>query len=117
MKGKIGFDDLEVICIIGVNPEERVLPQKLYFDLRVEMDLSASVHSDEMKDALDYRRLAAICTDIAKEGAYQLLEALAGNILLTLMGEFTVLSAWIRIKKPNAIPSAKCSVIEMELTQ
>ena len=38
--GVIGFEHYKIHCVIGNNVQERLLPQDIYLDLRVEQDFS-----------------------------------------------------------------------------
>ncbi|MEC7840484.1 MAG: dihydroneopterin aldolase [Chlamydiota bacterium] len=114
MIGAIGFDKLKIRCIIGVNPEERVVEQEIFVCLRVRFDFSKASASDCISDSVDYVRLSQICTDLALSNRYQLLEKFAVDILERVFSEFPVISAWVRIEKPQAIASADHACVELE---
>lgn len=115
MKGVIGFEEHRINCIIGILPQERVEPQDIFIDLKVGYDFSISSVTDDILDTIDYTKMTFLCTEIAQEGKYQLLEKLAADILKALLDQFDITWAWIRIKKPNGIPSAQNSSVELEL--
>lgn len=114
MQGVIGFEHLEVLCCIGIEEAERTNPQKIYIDLKIERDLSASIHSDRLKDTTSYVYLAEVCNEIAVRKKTHLLEALAGEILDQLLQDSAICRAWIRIKKPQALPNAAYALVELE---
>jgi len=115
MIGSIGFKKLKIQCIIGVNPEERITEQYIYVDLKVKADFTNCADTDKFSDTVDYVRLSEICIDFAQIRKYQLLEKYASDVLKYLIAEFPVVSAWIRIEKPQAILSAECSYVELEV--
>jgi dihydroneopterin aldolase len=114
MQGIVGFKDLSISCIIGDFPEERDNEQLIFIDLKVQTDISRCMHSDILKDTISYVDLAEICTNQACSQKYHLLEALANNILERIFADFPVSWAWIKVKKPKALPSALYAFVELE---
>ena len=114
MKGKIGFDDLRIDCIIGDLPEERECEQAVYVDLRVVSDFSACAKTDHVNETIDYVALAELCRSLAVQNRYHLLETFAVEIIQLLLAREEIDSVWIRVKKPKGLPAAKFSVIELE---
>lgn len=114
MNGIIGFEDLCVRCIIGVDLEERMQAQPLFIDLKVKPAADFCGESDSILDTVNYVELAALCEKTAVEGRYHLLEKAAHEILAGIFDRFPVSWAWIKIKKLQAIPQAKNAIIEME---
>lgn len=117
MNGIIGFNHLEVFCIIGDLPEERNDPQVVYIDLQVEADFSRASCSDQVHDTVDYVRLARICKEVGKQGRFHLLEKYAYEVLRHLFEEFQISSAWIKIKKPGGLPEAEFAFVELKQTR
>ena len=115
MKGRIGFERHEIQCRIGVTAEERERTQPIFVDLKVEVDLTRAVESDDFVDAVDYAAMAQLCTEVATRKQYQLIEKYAGDVLRELLAHFNILEAWICVRKPNALPTAACSLVELSL--
>jgi dihydroneopterin aldolase len=114
MNGFVGFENHRILCILGVMPEERKKSQTIFVDLKVEIDITKSAQTDNLKDTIDYVELAKICTTLALENQYQLLEAYVVDVLGHLFNKFTIIhSAWIKVKKPLGLPSAAYSLIEL----
>lgn len=112
--GEIGFDGHKVSSFIGVHPHEVITKQDLFVDLRVVYDISKCAVSDRYHDALCYVRLAELCNEVATAKRFHLLEALAHAILLKLKNDYSIRSAWIRIKKPQGLSSAENTVVELQ---
>jgi dihydroneopterin aldolase len=112
--GKVGFKHLKIRCLIGVNPYERVLEQDIYVDLKVLTDFSKAAESDDMKDAINYEELAALCKEIAIKNRYNLIEKYAADVLKSVCEKFPVKEAWICVRKPAALPEAECALVELE---
>lgn len=111
----IGFDDLRIFCVIGVNPDEQKEKQPLFLDLKVMPSSLICNQTDSLEDTIDYRDLVALCEKILEEGHYHLLEKAAHDILKKLFSLYSLKWAFIRIKKPNAIRDAKWVIVEMEM--
>lgn len=115
MIGTIGFEQLSIRCIIGCCPEERTQEQVIYVDLKVGFDFTRCSLTDDLKDAVDYVKLAEICTELARNRRYHLQETFAAEVLQKLLNEFDIPWAWIKIKKPKALQSAEYATVELKL--
>ena len=99
ISGEIGFDGKEIVCTIGVHPIEKIKPQTLIVDLRVNATFSSS---DSFNEVIDYMRLASLCEEIAHKTHFHLIETYAEQVLKALFAEFPLISsAWIRVRKPS----------------
>lgn len=113
MLGIIGIEHHRVQCVIGIYAIERAQSQEIFIDLKVESEFSKCVKTDSVEDTISYVDLAAICTQLAHEKQYQLLETYASDVLKTLLDRFKINWAWIKIKKPAAIPTAMHGYVEL----
>lgn len=114
MLGIIGIKQLQVLCVIGVYPHERTIEQTLYIDLKVEADLKACALSDSLQDTVNYEALAEACRDIAKSGAFHLIETYAAHVLEQLCSRFPITWASITVHKPGALSEAEATFVELE---
>jgi dihydroneopterin aldolase len=114
MNGLIGLEQHKIYCIIGVYPEERNHEQEIYVDLKVETDFSRCIISDHIEDTINYVLLADICTALAQTKKFQLLETYAFAVLEKLLNDFAINWAWIKVSKPMAIKSVKCTTVELK---
>lgn len=112
--GILGIHQHQVSCIIGVYPKERQHEQILLFDVKIKIDLSRCLISDQMQDSVDYVLIAQICTDLAKQKKYFLLEKLASDILDECLFRLRAIWAWVCIRKPAAISSASDAFVELD---
>src|ERR1700719_802910 len=115
MKGSIGFKNHRIRCILGDLPEERITHQDIFVDLKVVADFTLSSISDNLKDTIDYVELANICTSLAQEKQYNLMETFASDVVKIVIDRFPVETVWIRIKKPMGLPTAEFSTIELQM--
>lgn len=114
MLGIIGFERYKVRCIIGTEAWERQELQEVFVDLKVEADFSRVVRSQDLLDTINYVGLADLCQKIAEEGRYYLLEKYAADVLEEMFRQYPIVSGWICVKKPQALPSAKCALVELK---
>ncbi|MCR4316007.1 MAG: dihydroneopterin aldolase [Planctomycetes bacterium] len=106
MRDKILVSNLEVRCIVGTLPHERANEQCIYLDLELEADVSAACNSDDLADTVDYVQISDAAREVAVNGKFELIEALAESIARKLF-EFPRIDALqVTIKKPDAIPGA-----------
>ncbi|AGO83467.1 Dihydroneopterin aldolase [Pandoravirus salinus] len=133
----VGFQDLVVDCIIGINPSERTTPQPLLIDVRVTMRPAArratpaplsgaSRHhgqqeeeksiekEDDTKSGIiaNYSDLAACCRTLALDGQCGLLETLARRMGDKILGDYApdAVTVYVRLRKPRALRDAVATV-------
>lgn len=114
MLGEVGIEALQVPCVIGCLEEERHKDQLLLMDLKLKIDLGPAAVSDDLSQTLDYTQVASLCRQVAEQGRYHLIEALANAILERLLPLPGVLWAWIRVRKPGAVAGAVSAFVELE---
>lgn len=112
--GIVGFEDHLIRCIIGINPDERLVEQEILVSLQMKTDFTRVAKTDDLSNAICYASVAALCTEIAQKGKYQMLETLACQLVKQLTESFT--PSWIRvvIKKPSALLTASYAFVELE---
>ena len=54
MIGTTGVRDLEVTCIVGIYPHERVQEQSVFLDIEIDYDFGPAHASDAIEDVVDY---------------------------------------------------------------
>lgn len=112
LPGFIGFEKLKITCIVGIEPQERLLQQEIYVDLKVQADLLPAVQADDLRYGIDYTALAELCASVAERGFF-LIETYAAAVLDQVMERFNVEWAWIAVRKPGCIPHASCALVEL----
>lgn len=114
MLGIVGFENLRIRCIIGVNPHERREEQEILLDLKLETDFARVATTDDISNAICYATVADFCTELAQKGRYQMLETFAYELIQQLTSRFKL--SWIKVvvKKPLALPKASFAFVELE---
>lgn len=104
----IFIQGLEVYGHHGVAPEEKVLGQRLYFDVRLTMDECRASLTDKVEDTVDYTEVMDLITDIVTTASVSLLERLAQSISEEILRTFPVDEVWVQVSKPN--PPVACAL-------
>ena len=77
---KVFIKNLKVEAIIGIFAWEREVKQVISIDLEMEFDNKKAAKSDDIKDALDYKKVGKRITSFVKRSKYNLVERLAEQI-------------------------------------
>ena len=97
----IFIEGLEVYAFHGVAPEEKVLGQCFYFDLRLTCEKCPAALSDQVEEAVDYTEVIDLVTEIVTGHSFSLLERLARVIAESILKKFPVDEVWVQVTKPH----------------
>ena len=87
----------------GYLEEERRLGQRFLVDLWVDVHGSAT-DTDRIEDTVDYRRLAALVSEVFAGPERLLLEGLAGAVADGIVERFAAVErARVRVRKPDVV--------------
>lgn len=109
----IRIKNLHLRAIIGVNEWERKEKQAVVVNAEIEFDGAAAVASDNIADTIDYRTISKRIIEFTENSQYELIEALAGNLLKICFEDARVQRARIEVDKPNAVRSAESTSVEV----
>ena len=87
---KVLINNLQVETIIGIFDWEREVKQVVSIDLEMEFDNKKAAKSDDIKDALDYKKVGKRITAFVEKSKYKLVERLAEQIAKLVLKEFPV---------------------------
>lgn len=110
---QITIEDLRVDCIVGIYPEERETPQPVEITAELDVDTAAAAASGKLADTVDYAAAANAIVRLVQEGKFHLLETMAAAIAELLLGTTTADRVRLRIRKPRAIPGARCARLDI----
>jgi dihydroneopterin aldolase len=97
---EVELHGLELFGRHGVEPDERERGQRFVFDVSFEVGDEAL--SDEIEDAVDYRRVADAVRDVSDGRQFALLEALAAAVADEVLARFSsVQRVRVRVRKPD----------------
>lgn len=107
MIGTVTIRDLEILCIVGILPRERVEPQTLFLDVDLDLDFGPAAKTEDVTHTIDYAAVSAWLTERLQTRKYQLVETLAVECCQQLLEQHpTVGRVRIEVKKPAAVPAA-----------
>lgn len=104
---KIFVRSLTVQAEIGVYQHEHGRLQPLVLD--VELDMAASGF-EQIGDTINYETIAAVAGEVAASGHIKLVETFAEQVALACMRDPRVISARVRVEKPEALAPAVAGV-------
>ncbi len=109
--------DLEIMASVGLFEVEHRYEQRIIvnLDLRVRDDYDGT--SERIADVVDYGALVANVERVVASRHFKLVETLAETIAADCLADSRVLSATVRIEKPDILPACKAVGIEIERSQ
>jgi dihydroneopterin aldolase len=85
----------------GVLDEERREGQRFLVDVELEPADATAATTDRIEDAVDYRDVVAVVSEVSDAAAYHLLEALAAAIADELLRRLPLRYVRVRVRKPD----------------
>ena len=107
MADKIFIHGLEISCIIGTLPRERKKKQRIVIDLEFPAPVKRAARRDDLRNTLNYQKIAGRATAFVSKSRFYLLETLAERLARALLREFKLKHILLRVSKPDAIRNAK----------
>lgn len=114
-KDLIRIRELELRCVIGTFPHERLKPQSVFIDLDLPCDAARPARKDDLREALDYDALTRRAREFAAGTKFFLIETLAERLASVLIREFRLPSITLTVWKPGAIKN--CRNVGVTLTR
>lgn len=102
----VRIEQLELDCIIGINPWERLTKQRVTIDIELNADLSAAGKSDAIEDTINYRTISKAVTTEIEASSYGLVEALAARVAEICLEDVRTQSVEVTVRKPGAVRKA-----------
>ena len=111
----ISIVNLEITCIIGILPDERVKEQTLLLDIYLDVDFGDSNITDDITETIDYTKITEMATHLGISKKYKLIESFCYDLNNLFLDTFNIIQqSKITVKKPNAIPKAKYAAFSMK---
>ncbi len=102
MDDRVVLSDLRLRGQHGVGDDERARPQEFAVTIECPIDARRAAASDDVADALDYRRLRAIAAEVVGGSPRHLIETLAEEIARRVLAD--VAPAWVRVRVTKVAP-------------
>ncbi|MCL6618787.1 MAG: dihydroneopterin aldolase [Thermomonas hydrothermalis] len=113
MTDVVFIDGLCLDAVIGVHAHERLAPQPLRLDIRMQFDTRRAAASDALSDALDYDAVARRLAEYVASTRFALVETLAERCAALILDEFGAERVQLRLAKPTALKSAAAVGVEI----
>jgi len=110
---RIHIRDLLLRCIVGIYPEERCEKQDVVINITLECDCRPAAASDDIADAVDYKRLKKCVRTLVEGSAFNLIETLADRIARLCLERDGVTRATVTVDKPGALRFARSVAVEV----
>jgi D-erythro-7,8-dihydroneopterin triphosphate epimerase len=110
---RIHVRDLAARCIVGIYPEERRAKQDIVLNLTLEGDFRRAAASDDIADAVDYKRLKKQVIAHVEGSRYQLIETLAQAVADICLSDPGVRRVTVTVDKPGALRFARSVAVEI----
>ena len=109
---------MKIFAYHGVNNYEKKFGAEFQIDLELTYDNNKSFISDKLKDVINYEEVYVDVEYCVKENKYNLIEALAEEILNVIMLKYTLVqTSVVRVRKPFAPIKGIFDNIEFEIAK
>ena len=105
--------DFIVEEIIGIHAHEKIKKQKIKFNIVLGIDQESLPDEKDINSIVDYEKITNKLENLTKSKKYNFLESLAEDSFKELFEDKRILSAKIKIEKPEAIKSAGSVGVEV----
>jgi FolB domain-containing protein len=110
---------LELECIVGIRPRERVREQKVRLEIALSADLRQAGRSGRIGSTIDYSRVAREVSALLRFRRYHLIEMAAEELCAMLLGvHASARAVRLCIEKPGALEGyARAASVEIRRTR
>ena len=110
---KVFVRDLEIMASVGIFEVEKRYEQRIILSLELDVADTYDGVSENIHDVLDYSRVVRDTELLIQSSHFKLIETLAERIATQCLADARVLSATVRIEKPDIIPGCRSVGIEI----
>lgn len=111
------IEGLEVEAVIGVYDWERMILQRLVFDIELETDIKPAAAADDVALTLNYKAISDHVIDYTKLSSFKLIESLAESVVQQIFQHFPVSIIQLKLSKPGAVPAAQNVAVRIYRTR
>lgn len=109
--------DLVVEMAIGVHAREKAAPQRILVNVDLGVTDTPVVDTDRYRDIVCYEKIVERVRALAADGHVHLVETLAERIAAACLEDRRVVSARVRVEKPDVFADCGSVGIEIERLQ
>lgn len=111
---KLELCGLEVSCIIGELPYERITEQTLVINVVLSMDLHPAAKSDKLSDTLDYAELCGEIRSVLRSAKCRMIERAAECVAFVSLRDSRVQSVKVRVEKKESVSGLRAAAVTIE---
>ena len=104
---KVFIKDLEIETIIGIFGWEREVKQIVKISLEMSFDISKAGKSDQIEDALDYKKIGKSIVNLVENSSFFLVEKMAEEIAKLVLKNKQIEDILLKVEKPGALRGSK----------
>ena len=114
----IRLKNIKIYAYHGVNNHEKKFGAEFQIDVELTYNNNKSFISDNLKDVINYEEVYVDVENFVKENKFNLIEALAEEILNFIMLKYTIVkTSIVRVRKPFAPINGIFDNIEFEIVK
>lgn len=107
---RIFIENLEVTCVIGDLPEERIREQSVFVSVSMACSLKKVCASDKLEDTVNYVAAAESIRSVLQNGRFRLIERAAAAAAAACLEFVGVDEVQVTIRKPEALTGGTVGV-------
>ncbi|MEI6645811.1 MAG: dihydroneopterin aldolase [bacterium] len=115
--GQLELCGLEIRCIIGDRPEERVCEQTLVLNVVLTLDMSDVLARDALNDTVDYVAVACDIRMALSAAQFRMIESAAECAAQICLRHARVDAVCVRVEKLAAVPGLRAAAVTVERTK
>jgi len=105
--------DLQLRCIVGINPDEREKKQDVVISVTLHAELSAATATDSIDQTVDYKKIKEEIVAMVEASSFNLIERLAEEVARICLRDPRVEKVDVTLDKPGALRFARTVGVEI----
>jgi len=114
---KILISSIDCVAAIGVTAEERTIKQRLSIDVEILTDAARAAHTDSLKDAVDYSKVAILVMQVCRSRDFHLIETLAELLASRILADFPVPQVRVLVRKISPVVEPRVNYVSIEIVR
>jgi 7,8-dihydroneopterin aldolase/epimerase/oxygenase len=106
--------DMEIMASVGIFEVEKRYEQRIVVSIDLDVLDNYDGSSEQISDVLDYSRVVHGVEQLVQSTHFKLIETLAERIAAQCLADARVVTAAVRIEKPDIMPGCRSVGIEIK---
>ena len=117
IKRTVFIKDFIIDEIIGFHKYEKIKKQKIKFNIVMDINQNSFPNEKDIKSIIDYEKVTNKLRNLTRRKKYNFLESLVEDSFKQIFEDERIISASIKIEKPDAIKNARSVGVEVFKTR